>query len=66
MVPQGDPQCGGFNLLGEEKEHTKGRVKNSVPHLRYELLDLDHTFPTIVSAKLDDTQLEQLLDVFRK
>ena len=35
-------------------------------HLRYEFLDLDHKFPVIVSSKLDDPQLEKLLDVLKK
>ena len=35
-------------------------------HLKYEFLDPDRKFPVIFSSKLDDPQLEKLLDVLRK
>ena len=50
----------------EEKSSPKVELKPLPPHLRYEFLDPDHQFAVIVSAKLDDPQLEKLLSVLRK
>ena len=41
-------------------------LKPQPPHLMYEFLDPDHIFLVIVSTKLDDHQLEKLLDMLIK
>lgn len=35
-------------------------------HLRYKYLGPNHTFPVIFSTKLDDSQIQKLLDILRK
>ena len=35
-------------------------------HLRYEFLGPNHTFPIVVSAKLEGPQVEKLLNVLHK
>jgi len=50
----------------EEKSEPKVELKPLPSHLRYDFLDPDHKFPLIISSKLDDPQLEKLLDVLRK
>ena len=52
------------------KEQEKGtpnvELKPLSSYLRYEFLDPDHKFPIIVCSKMDNLQLEKLLDALRK
>jgi len=50
----------------QEKCPSKVKLKSLPYHLSYKFHDSTHKFHVIVNAKLDDLQLETLLDVLRK
>jgi len=50
----------------KEKSAPKVELKPLPPHLTYTLLDPNHKFLIIISAKLDDSQFKDLLDVLRR
>ena len=50
----------------QEKCLSKVELKPLHSYLGYEFLDSAHQFSIIVNAKLDDPQLEKLLDVLHK